>query len=106
MNLFISALWTTPSDSIGLTALATWILGCIAFVFIALLFYVVILVNIKAAGKRVNNAKLPPFGDQKWKPNKRQDNPRVGLDLDPLFLVVHLVAFGLFVMTYFFVYLA
>ena len=75
VNLFISALWTTPSDSIGLTALATWILGCIAFVFIALIFYVVILSYMKAAGKRVNNPKVSSFGDQKWKSNQKHDNP-------------------------------
>ena len=84
----------------------TMILGCIAFVFIALLFYVVILFHMKAAGKRVNNPKVSSFGDQKWKSNQKHDNPRVPLDLDPLFLAVHLFTFALFVMTYFFAYLA
>ena len=101
INLFISALWTTPNDSIGLTALATWILGCIAFVFIALLFYVVILINMKVVSKRVN-AKVSSFGAKKWK----SDDPRVPRDMDPLFLMIHLLAFALFVITYFFVYIA
>ena len=105
INLFISALWTTPNDSIGLTALATWILGCIAFVFIALLFYVVILINMKVVSKRVN-AKVSSFGAKKWKSDERHHDPRVPRDMDPLFLMIHLLAFALFVITYFFVYIA
>ena len=139
INLFISALWTTPSDSIGLTALATWILGCIAFVFVALLFYVVnvilinifvttyifiltsqviliktyrissyiityiikvILIKMKRAGKRAD-AKVSSFGDE-----KRKAKRKAPLDLDPLFFIIHLVTFALFVITYFFAYLA
>ena len=88
VNLFTSALWTTPSDSIGLTALTAWILGCIVFVFIALIFYVLILLKIRA-----DSYKVSSFEDKKSNSN-----------LDIFFLLVHLASFGLFVMTYCFVY--
>ena len=93
--MFNSALSTTPSDSSGLTALAVWILSCIIFVFIALFFYVVILVKTKGMNKK-SNPEILPLG--KAKSNKP-------FDIDPLFLVIHIVAFALFVMTYLFVYI-
>ena len=99
VNLFTSALWTTPSDSIGLTALAAWILACIIFVFIALIFYVVILLKIRA-----DNHKVSSFEDKKSNLNLR--NTKSSIDLDILFLMVHLASFGLFIMTYCFVYIA
>ena len=89
--MFNSALSSTPSDSTGLTALAVWILSCIIFVFSALFFYVVILVNAKRLSKRTN-----PLDKEKAK------KP---IDLDPLFFAIHFVAFALFIMTYFFVFL-
>lgn len=98
VNLFISALWTTPSDSIGLTALATWILGCICYVFIALLFYVIILLKI-----RVDDSKVSAFEDKKSKSNLRTTSSPI--DLDIFFLVVHLACFGLFIVTFCFVYI-
>ena len=97
--MFNSALSTTPSDSSGLTALAVWILSCIIFVFIALFFYVVILVKTKRMNKK-SNPEILPF--DKRKSNKPSGNP---IDIDPLFLVIHFLAFGLFMMTYLFVYL-
>ena len=99
VNMFNSALSTTPSDSSGLTALAVWILSCIIFVFMALFFYVVILVKTKRMNKKYN-PEILPVG--KGKSNKPSRNP---IDIDPLFLVIHFVAFGLFMMTYLFVYL-
>ena len=91
VNMFNSALSSTPSASSGLTALAVWILTCIVFVKFALTFYVVILVNAKRLSKRTH-----PLDEEK------SNNP---IDLDPLFFGIHFVAFGLFVMTHFFVYL-
>ena len=99
VNMFNSALSTTPSDSSGLTALAVWILSSIVLVFVALFFYVVILVKTKRMNKK-SNPEILPLG--KGKSKKPSGNP---LDIDPLFLVVHFLAFGLFTMTYLFVYL-
>ena len=90
--MFNSAVSSTPTASSRLTALAVWILGCICFVKFALTFYVLILVNAKRLGKRTN-----PLDDEK--------SPKKSIDLDPLFLGIHFLAFGLFIMTYFFVYL-
>ena len=98
VNLFTSALWTTPSDSIGLTALAAWILGCIIFVFIALIFYVLILLKIRADSSRVSSVE-----DKKSSSNLR-NTIKSPIDLDIFFLLVHLASFGLFIMTYCFVY--
>ena len=93
VNLFNSALATTPSDATRLTVLAKWILSCITFVFIALLFYVVILVNAKKRDK-VSSAKSQSPSDAK-----------TAIDLDPLFLVVHLLSFALFTVACAFAYL-
>ena len=92
--MFNSAVSSTPTASSRLTALAAWILGCICFVKLALTFYVLILVNAKRLGKRTN-----PLDERK---PKSSGNP---IDLDPLFFGIHFLAFGLFIMTYFFVYL-
>ena len=97
--MFNSAISSTPTASSGLTALAVWILGCIIFVKLALTFYVVILVNAKRISKRTNPETSPL---DKERSSKSKENP---IDLDPLFLGIHFVAFGLFIMTYFFVYL-
>ena len=98
MNLFNSALATTPSDATSLTVLAKWILSCITFVFIALLFYVVILVNAKKRDKsndsKVSSAKIQSHSDAK-----------TVIDLDPLFLVVHLLSFAFFTVACAFAYL-
>ena len=95
--MFNSAISSTPTASSGLTALTVWILGCIIFVKLALTFYVVILVNARRISKRTNPESL-----DKERSSKSKENP---IDLDPLFLGIHFVAFGLFVMTYFFVFL-
>ena len=94
VNLFTSALSTTPSD--GLTALTTWILTCIFFVFVALLFYVVILLRIRA------NSKVAPSETEKC--NSTQKKSKTPIDLDIFFLLVHLVSFGFLVIVYSFVY--
>ena len=94
VNLFTSALSTTPSD--GLTALTTWILTCIFFVFVALLFYVVILLRIRA------NSKVASSETEKC--NSAQKKSKTPIDLDIFFLLVHLVSFGFFVIVYNFVY--
>ena len=95
--MFNSAISSTPTASSGLTALAVWILGCIIFVKLALTFYVVILVNVKRNSKRTNPKTL-----DKERSSKSKENP---IDLDPLFLGIHFVAFGLFIMTYLLVFL-
>ena len=95
--MFNSAISSTPTASSGLTALAVWILGCIIFVKLALTFYVVILVNVKRNSKRTNPETL-----DKERSSKSKENP---IDLDPLFLGIHFVAFGLFVTTYLLVFL-
>ena len=80
--MFMSALSSTPSASSGLTALASWILCCIGFVKLTLVFYVVILVRMKRLGKMtapLQTSEKPPT------------------DLDPLFLLIHFVAFSLFI---------
>ena len=97
--MFNSALSTTPSDSSGLTALAVWILSSIVFVFIALFFYVVILVKTKRMNKKSNPEILPLGAGKSKKPSR---NP---IDVDPLFLAIHFLAFALFTLTYLFVYL-
>ena len=96
--MFNSALSSTPSDSTGLTALAVWIFSCIIFVFVALLLYVVILVDIKTLEKRVKSNIKPYQSNEKETVKKRAD-------FDQIFLVAHLVSFAAFVMVYFFKFL-
>ena len=98
--MFISVLSTPPSAS-GLTALAVWILSCIIFVFIALFFYVVILAKMKRQNGKVDPE--PMHDEDEEEPEK----PCCGVpdDLDPMFLFIHFVAFGLFMLIYFCVYL-
>ena len=98
VNLFNSALATTPSDATSLTLLAKWILSCITFVFIALLFYVVILVDAK---KRDKNKDTKVSLDNA----QSRSDAKTGIDLDPLFLVVHLLSFTLFALACAFTYL-
>ena len=99
VNTYNSALSTTPSASSGLTALAVWILSCIVFVFIALLFYVVILVKTKRQNRKIVPESM--FEDEE----DSKKSCGIPDDLDPLFLLIHFVAFGLFMMIFFFVYL-
>ena len=81
--MFTSVLSSTPSDSQGLTALATWILCTMILVFVALLFYVVVLVNMRRGLRRTGS-----------------DMEKQSLDLDPIFLVVHVLLFIIFLVTY------
>ena len=101
VNLFNSALATTPSDATRLTVLAKWILSCITFVFIALLFYVVILVNAKKRDKsnKSNDSKVS------LAKSRSPSDAKTSIDLDPLFLVVHLLSFALFTVACAFAYL-
>ena len=93
--MFNSALSSTPSDSTGLTALAVWIFSCIIFVFVDLLHFVVILVDIKRLVK--SNIKL-------YQSNEN-DTVKRRADFDQMFLIAHLVSFAAFVMAYFFKFL-
>ena len=100
MNMFNSALSSTPSDSSRLTALAVWIFTCILFVFIALL-YVVILVDMKGLKKKIeSNFKKSP--DSKIIVLSDSENRT---DLDPMFLIVHQASFVVFIIGYLIVYL-
>ena len=90
--MFYSALSTTPSNSTGLTPLAVWILSCIVFAFIALLFYVVVIINIKRISKTTYLKKEGLY-------DQSPDNPKSLLDLDPLFLAIHILAFVFFTIT-------
>ena len=67
--------------------LAKWILSCIAFVFIALLFYVVILIDTR----RRDKSKKVATDKEKFGSNSKSH-----FDLDPLFLLVHLLSFAFF----------
>ena len=67
--------------------LAKWILSCIAFVFIALLFYVVILIDTR----RRDKSKKVATDKEKFGSNSKSQ-----FDLDPLFLLVHLLSFAFF----------
>ena len=83
VNMFTSVLSSTPSDSQGLTALAAWILGTMILVFVALLLYVVVLVNMRRGMRRTGS-----------------DIETQSLDLDPIFLVIHVLLFIIFLFTY------
>ena len=101
MNMFNSALISTPTDSSGLTALAVWIFSCILFVFIALLFYVAILVDMNGLKKKIesNFMKSP---DCKIIVLSDSENRT---DLDPMFLIIHQASFVVFIIFYLIVYL-
>ena len=90
--MFNSAVSSTHRSSSRPSALAVWILGCIGLVMLALVFYVLILFNKKRLGKRTNPLDEESLGNLR-------------IDLDPYFFAIHFLAFGLFIMTYFSVYL-
>ena len=69
--------------------LAKWILSCITFVFIALLFYVVILIDTR---RRCNSKNTKVATDK----GKSGSDSKAEIDLDPLFLVIHLLSFAFF----------
>ena len=81
--MFTSVLSSTPSDSQGLTALAAWILCTMILVFVALLLYVAVLINMRQGMRRTSS-----------------ETERQSLDLDPIFLVVHVLLFIIFLVTY------
>ena len=81
--MFTSVLSSTPSDSQGLTALAAWILCTMILVFVALLLYVVVLINMRRGLRRTSS-----------------DLERQSLDLDPIFLVAHVLLFIIFLVMY------
>ena len=103
--MFNSALSTTPSDSTGLTALAIWILSCIVFVFIALLFYVVILVNLKKLGKKIKSDINMSQASSKIRVPSEETDLKSSFDFDLIFLVAHLVTYATFIIIYLFVFL-
>ena len=103
--MFNSALSTTPSDSTGLTALAVWILSCIVFVFIALLFYVVILVNLKRLGKKIKSDINMSQASSKIRVPSEETDLKSSFDFDLIFLVAHLVTYATFIIIYLFVFL-
>ena len=103
--MFNSALSTTPSDSTGLTALAIWILSCIVFVFIALLFYVVILVNLKRLGKKIKSDINLSQASSKIRVPSEETDLKSSFDFDLIFLVAHLVTYATFIIIYLFVFL-
>ena len=91
--MFNSVLSTTPSDSTGLTALTVWILVCIAFVFSALFLYIIILVKMKNNVRNKRSCVEPTLEGEKDKTSK-------DFDFDPIFLVVHITLFIVFIITY------
>ena len=103
--MFNSALSTTPSDSTGLTALAIWILSCIVFVFIALLFYVVILVNLKRLGKKIKSDINMSQASSKIRVPSEENDLKSSFDFDLIFLVAHLITYATFIIIYLFVFL-
>ena len=103
--MFNSALSTTPSDSTGLTALAIWILSCIVFVFIALLFYVVILVDMKRLGKKIKSDTNMSQASSKIRVPSEETALKSSFDFDLIFLVAHLVTYATFIIIYLFVFL-
>ena len=98
--MFNSAVSSTPSASSGLTALSFWIMSCIFLVKLALVFYVVILVNIKRLGKKTKPDTLTPVDRESSKKSFLSS-----IDLDLLLLVVHFVVVCLFFVTYFVIFL-
>ena len=103
--MFNSAMSTTPSDSTGLTALAIWILSCIVFVFVALLFYVFILVNMKRLEKKIkSNIHLSQDSSMMVDLSDETDS-KSSFDLDLIFLVVHLVTYAMFIIIYLTIFL-
>ena len=93
VNMFNSVLSNTPSDSSGLTALSVWILVCITFVFSALFLYIIILVQMKNNARNNRSLVGPTLDEEK-------DKGRKDFDFDPIFLVVHITLFIVFVIVY------
>ena len=73
----------------GLTALAIWILGSLSLVFVALLLYVLILVNMKRLARRTGTKLIGTSGDE----------GRV--DFDSIFIFAHPTLFAIFIISYF-----
>ena len=83
VTMFTNVLSNSPSDPKGLTALAIWILGSLILVFIALLLYVAILVNMRRMAKKTGSS---------------EEKSRV--DFDSIFLLAHLTLFAIFIIVY------
>ena len=81
-------------DLEGLTALAIWILGSLTLVFVALLLYVLILVNMKRLARRTGTKLIGTSGDE----------GRV--DFDSIFILAHPTLFAIFIISYFLVVFA
>ena len=64
--------------------MAIWILSTILLVFTALLLYIAVLINMRRGTRKTNSSQ----------------NEKGVLDLDPIFLCVHLVMFAIFLLTY------
>ena len=86
VTMFTNVLSNTPSEPKGLTALAIWILGSLILVFIALLLYVFILVNMRRLAKKTSTGSSP------------EEKSRV--DFDSIFLLTHLSLFAIFIFVY------
>ena len=86
VTMFTNVLSNTPSEPKGLTALAIWILGSLILVFIALLLYVFILVNMRRLAKKTSTESSP------------EEKSR--FDFDSIFLLAHLSLFAIFIFVY------
>ena len=87
VTMFTNVLSNTPSEPKGLTALAIWILGSLILVFIALLLYVFILVNMRRLAKKKTSTG-----------SNSEEKSR--FDFDSIFLLAHLSLFAIFLFVY------
>jgi len=94
VTMFTTVLSNTPTEPTGLTALAIWILGSLSLVFVALLLYVLILVNMKRLARRTGTKLIGTSGDE----------GRV--DFDSIFILAHPTLFAIFIISYFLVVFA
>ena len=69
-----------------LTAIAIWILGSLILVFIALILYVFILVNMRRMAKKTTNTGSSEEKSQ--------------VDFDSIFLLAHPTLFAIFIIVY------
>ena len=86
VTMFTNVLSDTPSEPKGLTALAIWILGSLILVFIALLLYVFILVNMRRLAKKTST--------------ESSSEEKSRFDFDSIFLLAHLSLFAIFLFVY------
>ena len=74
--------------------------NCIVFVFIALLFYVVILVNLKRLGKKIKSDIDLSQASSKIRVPSEETDLKSSFDFDLIFLVAHLVTYATFIIIY------